>query len=68
MFRLLNKILIEREDVLVYCAASISQSTTIVIGYVKDKRSMIDPNHGFIDVLRQLNNNLSIIKSYILFE
>jgi len=72
---IINKALAENKNVIVHCAAGISRSSSLVIAYlmienrwsyeeaynyVKSKRSIINPNIGFVKQLKALEYRLKM--------
>ena len=72
---IINKALVENKNVIVHCAAGISRSSSLVIAYlmienrwsyeeaynyVKSKRSIINPNIGFVKQLKALEYRLKM--------
>ena len=72
---IINKALAENKNVIVHCAAGISRSSSLVIAYlmienrwsyeeaynyVRSKRSIINPNIGFVKQLKALEYRLKI--------
>ena len=72
---IINKALAENKKVIVHCAAGISRSSSLVIAYlmienrwlyeeaynyVKSKRSIINPNIGFVKQLKALEYRLKM--------
>ena len=72
---IINKALAENKNVIVHCAAGISRSSSLVIAYlmienrwlyeeaynyVKSKRSIINPNIGFVKQLKALEYRLKL--------
>ncbi len=66
----IEQVINEGESILVHCSKGVSRSVTIVLAYliikkgysldqalikIKEKRSIINPNKGFLDQLRKLN-------------
>lgn len=72
---IINKALVENKNVIVHCAAGISRSSSLVIAYlmienrwsyeeaynyVRSKRSIINPNIGFVKQLKALEYRLKM--------
>lgn len=73
-FNFIDNAIKNNENVFVFCALGVSRSATIVIAYlmrknslkfeeafkvVKNKRSIIDPNSGFIEQLKRYEDILN---------